>query len=118
MASIAKAKKAQKVFALDMRKVSNLCDYFIILSTTSLRQTNAIAQAIVEDLGKEKIKPLSSVSPNDESGWIALDFSSVIVHIFYKPMREFYALERLWSDAKRVRLAAPKSEKVKKSKEI
>ncbi len=89
-----------------MRRVSDLCDYFIILSATSLRQTNALSQAVIEDLDKEKIKPLSPVVSNDESGWIALDFSSVIVHIFYKPIREFYSLERLWSDAKKVRLVS------------
>jgi ribosome-associated protein len=89
-----------------MRRVSNFCDYFIILSATSLRQTNAIAQAIIEDLDAERIKPLSLPPSNDESGWIALDFVSVIVHIFYKPIREFYSLERLWSDAKRVRIAS------------
>jgi ribosome-associated protein len=87
-----------------MRSIANFCDYFIIASGTSLRQVNAIAQAILEDLDKDKIKSLSKVSPNDESGWIVLDFSSVVAHIFYKPMREFYSLERLWSDAKRVRI--------------
>lgn len=88
-----------------MRKVSNFCDYFVISSGTSLRQVNAIAQAIEEDLLKEKIKSLSKLSPNDESGWAVLDFMSVVAHVFYQPMREFYSLERLWSDAKIVRAA-------------
>lgn len=87
-----------------MRGISSFCDYFVILSGTSLRQVNAIAQAIQEDLAKQRIKPLSKVSPNDESGWIVLDYASVVAHIFYKPTREFYSLERLWSDAKRVRI--------------
>ncbi len=87
-----------------MRGVSSFCDYFVILSGTSLRHINAIAQAIEEDLEKDRIKSLSKVSIPDESGWIALDFVSVVAHIFYKPMREFYSLERLWSDAKRVRV--------------
>ena len=87
-----------------MRGVCNFCDYFIILSATSLRQVNAIAEAIEEDLDKDRIKSLSKVTPNNESGWVVLDFISVITHIFYKPMREFYSLEKLWSDAKRVRI--------------
>ncbi len=87
-----------------MRSVCSFCDYFVILSATSLRQANAVAQAIEEDLAKDRIKSLSKVSPNDESGWIVLDFTSVVAHIFYEPMREFYSLERLWSDAKRVRI--------------
>ena len=92
---------------LDMRSVCSFCDYFIILSGASLRQLNAIAQTIEEDLAKDRIKPLSKVTANDESGWIVLDFATVVAHIFYEPMREFYSLERLWSDAKRVRI--PKS---------
>jgi ribosome-associated protein len=87
-----------------MRQVSSFCDYFVISSGTSLRHANAIAQAIEEDLQKNRIKSLSKVSGNDESGWIVLDYVSVIAHIFYEPMREFYSLERLWSDAKKVRL--------------
>jgi ribosome-associated protein len=70
-----------------------------------LRQVNAIAEAIQQDLEKDKIKSLSKVSADDESGWVVLDYTDVIAHIFYKPMREFYSLEHLWSDAKRVRLA-------------
>ena len=87
-----------------MRQVSSFCDYFVILSASSLRQVNAIAKAIEEDLEKQRIKTLSKVKSNDESGWMVLDYVSVIVHIFYEPMREFYSLERLWSDAKKVRL--------------
>jgi ribosome-associated protein len=93
------------VLVLELGSVSGFCDYFVIASGTSLRQVNAIAQAIEEDLEKVRIRSLSKVSPNDESGWVVLDFVSVIAHIFYKPMREFYSLERLWSDAKRVRLS-------------
>jgi len=87
-----------------MRSVSSFCDYFVIASATSLRQTNAIAQAVTEELEKDRIKPLSRVASVDESGWIVVDFSSVMAHIFYKPMREFYSLERLWQDAKKVRV--------------
>ena len=87
-----------------MQKTSGFCDYFVIASGTSLRHVNAVVLAIDEDLAKDRIKSLSGVLRNDESGWAVLDYVSVIVHIFYKPMREFYSLERLWSDAKRVRL--------------
>ncbi|MDD5196172.1 MAG: ribosome silencing factor, partial [Candidatus Omnitrophica bacterium] len=104
IAVAAKSKKAQKVVILDMRKVASFCDYFILCQGTSLRHTNAIAQGIAEDLAKDNLKPLSKVSPTDESGWVVLDFVSVIAHVFYKPMREFYGLERLWSDAKKVSL--------------
>ena len=107
IAAAALAKKALNLTILDMRSVSSFCDYFVILSGSSLRQVNAVAQGIQEDLEKDRIKTLSKVSPNDESGWTVLDYFSVVVHIFHKPMREFYSLERLWSDAKKVRI--PKS---------
>lgn len=87
-----------------MRSVSSFCDYFVILSGSSQRQVNAVAKAIEEDLAKEGIKSLSRVSTEDESGWAVLDYVSVIAHIFYEPVREFYSLERLWSDAKKVRV--------------
>lgn len=88
-----------------MRKVATFCDYFVIASGTSLRQVNAIAKGIEEELSKDKIKPLSHIPLRDESGWVALDFVSVIAHIFYEPIRDQYALESLWSDAKKVRVA-------------
>ena len=97
---------------LDVRKISSFCDYFVILSGESLRQVNAFAQVIQEDLDKQRIKALSKVRSSDESGWVVLDYVDVVVHIFYKPMREFYSLERLWSDAKKVRV--PSSRSVKK----
>jgi len=95
------------VYVLDMRQVCGFCDYFVIASGNSLRQTSAIAQAIETDLAKDNIKPISRVDYHDESGWLVLDYGSVVAHVFYKPKREFYNLERLWSDAKRVRV--PKS---------
>jgi ribosome-associated protein len=96
---------------LDLRSISNFCDYFVILSGTSTTHVNALAGGIQEDLVKAGIKSLSRVNPNDESGWVVLDFSSVIAHIFYEPMRDFYSLERLWSDAKKVRVAKPRGTK-------
>lgn len=104
IAALAKAKKAQKLVILDIGKLSGFCDYFIILSGESLRQVNAFTQAITQELEKDGIKPLSKVSANDESGWVVLDYLFVVVHIFYKPLREFYSLERLWSEAKRLRI--------------
>ncbi len=109
---MAKSKKAQKVIILDVSKVAGFCDYFVISSGSSLRQVSAIAKAIQEDLEAHKIKTLSKVSVNDESGWIALDYTSVIAHTFYKPLREFYSLEGLWSDARKVRLKKPANAKI------
>jgi len=104
IAAIAREKKALQVVVLDMQKFNVFCDYFVIASGSSLRQVNALSEAIQEALAQEKIKPLFKAPSNDQSGWIVLDYSGVAAHLFYKPIREFYALERLWADAKRVRI--------------
>jgi len=88
-----------------MRALTSFCDYFVIVSASSMRQVNAISEAIQDELAKDRIKPLSQVSSRDQSGWIVQDFGSVVAHVFYKPMREFYSLEHLWADAKKVRLS-------------
>jgi ribosome-associated protein len=108
IASIAKDKKALKVMVLDMREVCNFCEYFVLASGSSLRQVNALADTIQEEMKKGGLRSLSSVPASDASGWIVLDYSSVIVHMFHAPQREFYDLEHLWSDAKRVRITAQK----------
>ena len=76
------------------------------MSGTSGRHIGGVAEAIGQDLHKHKIKSLfSDFTPQDsQAGWIVLDYASVVVHIFQKPQREFYALEYLWQDAKRVRI--------------
>ncbi|MDD5079848.1 MAG: ribosome silencing factor [Candidatus Omnitrophica bacterium] len=114
IARIAKDKKALDVVCLDMRSVCGFCEYFVIASGTSLRQAKALADAVQEDLDKQRIKTLSKVSANEESGWIVLDYSSVVAHMFYKPKREFYSLEHLWSDAKKVRITGAAGKKNKK----
>jgi ribosome-associated protein len=96
------------VVILDLRQVATFCDYFVISSATSMRHADAVAKGIAEELEKHNIKSLARVSNSDESGWVVLDFVSVIAHVFYKPVRDFYALENLWSDAKKVRVTKPR----------
>jgi ribosome-associated protein len=106
IARFAKDKKALKVMALDMREVCNFCEFFVLASGSSLRQINALGSMIEEEMKKQGRRSLSALPANDASGWIVLDYSSVVVHLFHAPVREFYDLEHLWSDAKRVRLTA------------
>ena len=76
------------------------------MNGTSSRHIVGVAEAIEEGLYKEKTEPLFSGTSAQgiESGWIVLDYVSVVVHIFLKPQREFYSLEHLWQDSKRVRI--------------
>jgi ribosome-associated protein len=95
---IAADKKAEDVVLLDIRRLTTIADYFVICSGTSERQIAALTQAVVEELDKEKVALLHSEGIS-ESGWVLLDYGSVIVHIFAPEVRDYYRLERLWSQA-------------------
>jgi ribosome-associated protein len=99
-------KKAYDLVLMEVREVSSIADYFIVCSGRSDRQVQSIAQGIEENLGKAGIRPLS-VEGTSHGHWILMDFSDVIVHIFYQPAREFYDLEGLWAHAPRVELPEP-----------
>jgi ribosome-associated protein len=97
----ATAKKALNLVVLDVAELTSIADVFIICSGRSNRQVNAIADSIVVNLKKHKIKPLS-VEGTREGHWVLLDYGHVIIHVFYEPVREFFDLEGLWMDAKRI----------------
>jgi len=98
---IASDKKASDVLLLDIRDVSVIADYFVICSGNSNRQLQAIADAIDEELGKQGAILLRREGTSD-TGWILLDFGDIVIHIFGPQEREYYRLERLWSEAKTV----------------
>ncbi len=98
---IASDKKASDVILLDIRDVTTFADYFVICSGNNPRQIQAIADAIDEQLGEQGAKVLHREG-DAEYGWILLDFGDVVVHIFGRREREYYRLERLWSEAKTV----------------
>jgi ribosome-associated protein len=92
--------KAEDVMTLDLRGLVSFTDFFVIASGRSDRQVQAVADRIIENLGKKKIKA-TGIEGYETGHWILLDFGSVVAHIFYPETREFYALEKLWSDAPR-----------------
>ncbi len=98
---VASDKKASDVILLDIRNVSIIADYFVICSGQNTRQIQAIADAIDEELGKRGANVLHREG-GAETGWLLLDFGDVIVHVFGPKEREYYRLERLWSEAKTV----------------
>lgn len=97
-ASLAQDKEAEDVKILDMRTVSNFCDFFILLSASSSRRAQAVADNIKEGLRKKEIA-IKAQQGVQESGWLLLDLFDVIVHIFDTKTREFFNLDRLWADA-------------------
>jgi len=91
-------KKALDVVVLDLRKAAGFTDFFVICSGGNVRQVHAIADAVVEALGEDGIKP-AHVEGYDRSEWILIDYFDFVVHVFGPETRIFYGLERLWGNA-------------------
>ncbi len=92
------SKKGRDLKVLYIRDLSTIADYFVICTANSPTQIKAIADEVerVLELAGE---PPRRMEGKRDGGWILLDFSVVVIHIFLKEMREFYSLERLWGDA-------------------
>lgn len=92
-------KQAVDIVLLDLRQVSLLADYFVICTSESTRQTQAIVNAVEQDLKTQGIRPFHAPEGSPDAGWMLLDYADVVVHIFDAPTRSFYNLEGLWKDA-------------------
>lgn len=101
-------KKALNLVVMDVRELTSIADYFIVCSGRSDRQVQAITQGIEEGLGEVGIAPFS-VEGAARGHWVLMDFSDVIVHVFYEPVRAFYDLDGLWGHAPRMGLPEPYS---------
>ncbi|WP_248621758.1 ribosome silencing factor [Enterococcus cecorum] len=91
-------KHAQDIVALDVREISLLADYFVICSGNTDRRINAIVDEVVEQAYKNQMD-VKRVEGKEASKWVLIDLGDVIVHVFNQSEREFYQLEKLWSDA-------------------
>ena len=107
---LARAKKAEDMAMLDMRKISNITDFFIIATAASTRRAQTIADNIEEGLRKAG-ESFSGIEGYQEGSWILVDAYNVTVHIFIKEVREFYNLEGLWGDAPRSRICQKKKKR-------
>ncbi len=95
------AKKATDIELLQISDLTTLADYFVICTGNSSTQVKALADAVEDEFEKLDIKPYSREG-KDGLNWVLLDYGDVIIHIFYKETREFYGLEKLWSDAEKI----------------
>jgi ribosome-associated protein len=98
-------RKALDVVALDVRELTSYADTFVLATGTSDRHTRAIADAVREAWLAGGDRPLG-IEGYDEGRWVLIDLGDVIVHVFLAEVREAYSLERLWSDARSIELAA------------
>ena len=102
-AAAAAARKAHGPLALDLRAVAGVADYFLICSGASEVQVKAIAEGV-----EEKLHELGAAPWHVEGllgrRWVLLDYVEIVVHVFHETTREYYLLERLWGDARKVDL--------------
>lgn len=93
-----RGKKGEDITVLDLSGISSFTDVFIIMHGNSSRQNLAIYESIEQELKTANIRPLSKEGVKNAE-WILLDYGYFIVHIFSKEAREYYRLEKMWTDA-------------------
>jgi ribosome-associated protein len=96
-------KKAIEPVVLDLRDIASFTDYFVIVSGQNERQVQAISDEIYEQL-KKSGETAARVEGYKTAEWILLDYGDFVVHVFEQKARQFYDLERLWRESKRVEL--------------
>ncbi len=94
-------KKAEDPVILDVRKYCSFTDFFVIVSGRSTRHVQGLAEAVEEKLRSKRLSSARTEGLN-EGTWVLLDYSDVVVHIFYAETRKFYDIEGLWHDADRI----------------
>jgi ribosome-associated protein len=99
IARYAEDKKAADVVELDLRTVLDYTDYFLVCSGNTARQAKAIHDGILEGLKRDHDVAPRRVEGSPQTGWILMDYTDVVVHIFTPETRDFYRLEQLWGEA-------------------
>lgn len=95
------SKRAEDIRALEVTDLTIIADYFVIVNGTSSTHTKTLADEVDYQLNKAGIMP-TRTEGYASANWIVLDYSDIIVHVFYKETRDFYKLEKLWADAKEI----------------
>jgi len=97
MIKLLEDKKGEEILPIDLRKKVDFADYFLLCSAHSTKHAQGLADYVTLELEKIGIMPLS-VEGMEQGNWIVLDYGSIVVHIFYEPIRRLYNLEELWLD--------------------
>jgi ribosome-associated protein len=96
-------RQGEDILVLDLTEVTTFADFFVICTANSRRQLDALQSAIREEMKKAEVQRLAETAEGDsESGWVLIDYNSVIVHLFTAEMRDYYRLEELWGSARTV----------------
>ncbi len=94
-------KKAENIQVIGITNLTIIADYFVIATGTSTTQVKSLADEVEFQLGERGVEP-RGVEGIRSANWIVLDYSDIVVHVFYKDTREEYSLERLWADGEQV----------------
>jgi ribosome-associated protein len=95
-------KKGEDIVVLDVGEVMGIVDVFVIAHASNTRLVRTIVEEVKKQLlDQAGVKP-RSIEGIDDMSWVLLDYGDVVVHVFLDETREFYGLERLWSDAQRI----------------
>ncbi|MBE9522540.1 MAG: ribosome silencing factor [Proteobacteria bacterium] len=100
---IIRERKAADLVLFEVGTLTSIADYFLIASGKSSRQVQAIAQHLQSRMKEEGFTRFG-VEGERDGHWILVDYSDVVIHLFYQPVREFYNLEGLWVEAPRVNI--------------
>lgn len=95
------SKKAEQIDVIGIKDLTIIADYFVIATGTSTTHTKSLADEVEFQLKEAGIVPTRTEGYNG-ANWIILDYADIVVHIFYKETRQYYSLERLWSDGEKV----------------
>ena len=98
---IIQERKAIDPVLMEVGRLTSFTDYFLVASGNSSRQVQAISQHMARRLREEGFKPFA-IEGEQEGHWVLMDYGDVVIHVFYQPVREFYDLEGLWTEAPRV----------------
>ena len=93
--------KGKDVSVLDVRRVADFADYFVLVSGRSDRQVQGITNRIIDELHELGIKQIS-VEGYQQGQWVLIDCADVVVHVFYEPLRSHYDVDSLWIRGRRV----------------
>ncbi len=97
------SKKGENIQVIGITDLTIIADYFVIATGTSSTQVKALSEEVEFKLEQQGITPHHIEGRN--TPWVCLDYNSVVIHIFYKDQRDFYQLERLWEDGKKIDIA-------------
>ena len=92
-------KKANNIKILEVTELTTICDYMIIADGNNVNHLDTLVDAVYDGLAAEGLTPRITEG-NKTSGWVLMDYGDIIVQLFTEEMRNFYDLERIWSDAK------------------